>query len=138
MCVHVKVVTEIASVSLIEQAQKTMRPEVVKRDEDLAETIEQWQYKLNRLEQHGLECKFPPVFKVSALRTMLTGQAKVYFDIWETSHDNTDVEKSSNEIIAKIMDYAREKKLDEQAMTGHAPMDVGEVGEEEWEQDEEG
>ncbi len=40
-----------------------------------------WQDKMRRLEVHGDEYKFSPVFKINALRMLMTGKPKEYFDM---------------------------------------------------------
>ena len=37
-----------------------------------------WEDKMRRLEAHGEEFKLAPVFKISALRLLMTGKAKEY------------------------------------------------------------
>ena len=94
-----------------------MHPDPPKKEEELAEYVEMWQDKMRGLEAHGDEFKWAPVFKINALRMLMTGKVKEYFDIWEAS---------------EVKDYARRRKLDSSGMEklqhGGDPMDVGVVG----------
>ena len=70
-----------------------------------------WQNKMRRLEAHGDEFKLAPVFKINALRTLMIGKSKDYFDLWEADKDHTDPSRSYEELLAKVKDYvlAQEK-----------------------------
>ncbi len=57
----------------------------------------------------------PPVFKVNALRMLMTTKAKEFFGWWEADRDNTDPAKSREELSTKVKDYARRRKLDSSA-----------------------
>ncbi len=63
---------------------------------------------------HGDEFKVP-VYKTNALMMLMTGKAKEYFDIWEAESDTPDAGKSSEELLTKVKDYARRRKLDSSA-----------------------
>ncbi len=60
------------------------------------------------------------------------GKAKEYFDFWEADRDPTDAAKTYKELLSKVRDYSRTRKLDSSAMEnlqqGGDPMDVGAVG----------
>ncbi len=74
-----------------------------------------------------------PVFKINAMRMLMTGKAKQYFDLWEGDRDTTDAAKSYVELLSKVKDDARRRKLDNavQRNTQHGidPVDVGAVHE---------
>ncbi len=67
---------------------------------------------MRRLEAHGKEHKLEPVFKIIVSRMLMTGKAKEYFDLWEADRDTADAAKSYEELLAKIKDYSRRRKLD--------------------------
>ena len=92
---------DVSGLGLAEQARRLMQPGPPNREEELAEHVEMWQDKMRRLEAHGEEFKMPPVFKVNALRMLMTGKAKEYFDLWEADRDNTDPAKSYEELSEK-------------------------------------
>ncbi len=73
-----------------------------------------------------------PVFKINALRILMTGEAKEYFQLWEADRDTTDGAKSYEELFWKVKDFSRRRKLDSSAQEkmqhGGDPMDVGAVG----------
>ena len=131
--------TDVSGLGLAEQARMLMAPTAPKREEDLAEHVEMWQDKMRRLEAHGEEFKLAPVFKINALRTLMVGKSKEYFDLWESDKDHTDPSKSYEELMAKLKDYSRRKKMDntarEKIQHGGEPMDVGAVGGWSWNDD---
>ncbi len=64
------------------------------------------------MEAHGEEFKLAPVFKIIALRMFMTGKAKEYFDFGEADHDTTNAKKTYEELLSKVEDCARARKLD--------------------------
>ena len=108
-----------------------------KREEELAEHVEMWQDKMRRLEAHGEEYKLAPVFKINALRMLMIGKAKEDFDLWEADRDPADAAKTCEELLNRVKDYARRRKLDssdkEKMQHGGDPMDVGVVEGWSWE-----
>ena len=93
--------TDVSGLGLSEQARMLMHPAPPRREEDLAEYVEMWQDKMRRLEAHGEEVKFAPVLKISALRTLMIGKSKGYFDLWEADKDHTDPSKSYEELLRR-------------------------------------
>ncbi len=55
------------------------------------------------------------MFKINALRMLMTSKAKEYFDLWEADHDPTNAKKTYEEVLNKVKDYARRRKLDTNA-----------------------
>ncbi len=45
-----------------------------KKEEELAEYMEMWQYNMRSLEAHGNEFKVAPVFNINALRMLMNGK----------------------------------------------------------------
>ena len=90
-----------------------------------------WQDKMRRSEAHGDEFKLALVFKINTLTMLVAGEAKEYFDLWEADRDSTDQVKSYEELLTKVKDYSRRRKLDssakEKMQHGVDPMDVGPV-----------
>ena len=123
--------TDVSGLGLPEQARRLMQPEPPKKEEDLAESIDGWLDKLRRQEAHGDAYKLAAVFKLDALRTLTAGKAREYFDLWEDDRDNVDAAKSFMELLNKLKDFARRRKLDTVAQKniqqGGDPMDVGAV-----------
>ncbi len=86
------------------------------------------------------------MFKINALRVLMTGKAKEYFDPWGGDRDNTDAAKSYEELLNKVKAYSRRRKLDNTAQRntqhGGDHMDVGAVNANDnscnkyWEEDE--
>jgi hypothetical protein len=79
-----------------------------------------------------IDFKLAPLNKINALRTIMTGKAKEHFDLWETDHDPTNAAKTYEDLLNKVKDYARRRKLNssakEKIQQGGDPMDVGAVG----------
>ena len=123
--------TDVSGLGLVEQSRRLMHPEPVKREEELSEAVEAWMDKLRRLEAHGDKYKLPAVYKLTALKAMLTGKALEYAELWEADLDKVDEEKAYDELLNKVREYGRKKKLDSSARTavqqGSDPMDVGQV-----------
>ncbi len=87
---------------------------------------------MRRLEAHGDEYKLAPVYKLNALRMLMTGKAKEYFDLWERDRDSTDAAKSYEELLNNVKDYAKGgRKIVNTAhknmQHGGDPMDVGAI-----------
>ncbi len=70
---------------------------------------------MRRLEAHGDEFKLAPLFKINALRMLMTGKTKEYFDLREAVHDPTMAKKTYEELLNKVKDYARRRKLETNA-----------------------
>jgi hypothetical protein len=113
-----------------------MHPAPPKRQEELAEHLWMWQDKMRRFEARGDQFELANVFKIDALRIVMAGKAEEYFDLWEADRGNTDQAKSYEELLTKVKDYSRSRKLDssakEKMQHGGDPMDVGAAGEWSW------
>ncbi len=124
--------TGVSGLGLAEQATMLVHPNPPKKEEELAEHEKMWQDRMRRLEAQGEEFKLAPLLKITTLRMLTTGKAKEYFDLWEADHDPTNVWKTYEELLNKVMGYARRRKLDttakQRTQQGGDPMDVGGVG----------
>lgn len=60
-CIMYKWFTDVSGLGLAEQARKLMHPDPPRREDELAEYVEQWQDKMKRLEGHGNEYKLARV-----------------------------------------------------------------------------
>ncbi len=96
--------TDVSGLGLAEQARMLMHPAPLKREDELAEHVEMWQDGMRRLEAHGDEFKLATVFKIDALRMLMAGKAKQYFDLWEADRDTTNPTKSHEELLTKVKD----------------------------------
>ncbi len=109
-----------------------MHPSPPKKVEELADNGKVWQAKMRRLEAHGEEFKLALLCKINALRIFLTGNAKEYFDLWEADHHLANAKKTYEELLNKVKDHARRRKLDttakERMQQGGGPMDLRDVG----------
>ncbi len=66
---------------------------------------------MRRLEAHGGEFNLAPVFKIKALRMLMTGKAEEYFDLWEAGRHTTDAAKFHQELPGKVKDYSKLEKI---------------------------
>ena len=83
--------TDVSGLELSEQARRLMHRDAPKKEEDLSEHVDAWQDKMRRLEAHGDEYKLPAMYKINALRMLMIGKSKEYFDLWKADRDQTDV-----------------------------------------------
>jgi hypothetical protein len=104
--------TDGSGLGLAEQARMLMHPSPLKKEEELAEYVEMWQDEMRGLEAHGEDFKLAPLFKINDLRMLMTGNAREYFDLWEADHDPTIAKKTYEELLNRVKDYARRRKLD--------------------------
>jgi hypothetical protein len=125
---------EVSGVGLTEQARRLMHPELPKKEEDLAEAVDNRVEKVRRLEAHGSKYALAAVFKVTALRCLMVGKAKEYFELWESEHE-ADEAGGFEDILNKVKDYARKKKLYSSVSNSKDDMDLRRVGEEWSEED---
>ena len=66
--------TETSGLGLAEQMGLLMNPKAASREEYIAEAIETWEEKVNRLARHGDAYRLPEAFKKVALKAMLVGK----------------------------------------------------------------
>ena len=124
--------TDVSGMGLAEQARRLMHPDPPKDEGGLADAIEAWYDKMTRLETHGNDYKMAPIFKVNALKFLMVGRSKDFFEIWETEGGSAHDEDFFKDLLCKAKDYARRKKLDSSVRTniqkGNDPMDIDRVG----------
>ena len=65
--------TETSGLGLAEQARKLMHLDPVKKEEELADRIEDWVQKVDRLSRHGSDYEMAPAFKMAAIQHILIG-----------------------------------------------------------------
>jgi len=118
--------TEISGLGLAEQARRLIQPESPKKEEDIAEYVDLWEERINRLEAHGDEYKLSSLYKVTALRQLMVGKAIDHFEIWQASI-KPENDQGFRELIGKVKDFARRKRLDQAVLSGKAPMDIGQA-----------
>ncbi len=103
------------------------------KKEERADHVEMWQDKMRRLRAHGGEHNLVPMYKINAVRVLMTDTAKEHFALWEAGRDHTDVAKSLEELLSRVKDYARKRKLDalvhKSAQHGSGLMHAGSIHE---------
>ena len=90
---------------------KLMHPDPPKREEEIAECLDNRVERVRRLESHGTKYALPPLYKVTAMKLLMVGRAKENYEIWEADHKD-DADGGFANISETVTDYARKKKLD--------------------------
>ena len=96
-----------------------MNPKAASKEEDIAEVIETWEERVNRLDRHGAAYCLPEEFKKVALKAMLVGKIKDNYELWEAD------KLSFEELLKKVKEQARAKKLDRDVQKGKTGVAVG-------------
>ena len=111
--------TETSGLGLVNQAGEIQNPPPAANEYKIAEEIEKWEEKVNRLARYGSEHQLPDMFKMVALRKILVGKIRDCYDLWHAEKYTYD------EIIKKVKEQARSKKLDGDAARGKAGITMG-------------
>ena len=111
--------TETSGQGLMEQTALMMNPKPAAKEEDIAEAIEMWEEKVNRLARHGDDYKLSEALKKVALKNILVGKIKDNFELWESDR------MSFEEILRRVKDQARAKKLEKDAQRGRSGISLG-------------
>ena len=111
--------TDTSGLGLTEQAALLMNPKAAGREEEIAEVIETWEEKVNRLARHGDAYRLPEAFKKVALKAMLVGKIKDNYELWEAD------KLSFEELLKKVKEQARRKKLDRDVQKGKTGVALG-------------
>ena len=111
--------TETSGLGLTQQAELLMNPKAASREEDIAEVIETWEERVNRLARHGAAYRLPEEFKKVALKAMLVGKIKDNYELWEAD------KLSFEELLKKVKEQARAKKLDRDVQKGKTGVALG-------------
>ena len=98
----------------MEQAAKLMHPKPAAKEEDIAEVIELWEEKVDRLARHGMEYHFLDVYRKVALKQMLVGKIHDNFDLWQAE------KMPFEELLKNVKEQSRSKKLDADVSRGMA------------------
>ena len=113
--------TETSGQGLMEQPAQIMHPKAAGKEEDIAEAIEAWEDKNNRLARHGDDYKMPVNFKNVAWENMLVGKLRDNFEQWEFETPKQTFE----EFLKRVKDQARSKKLERNVQRGRTGMSLG-------------
>ena len=111
--------TETSGLGLAEQAAALMHPSQAKKEADVATAIELWEEKVNRLARHGEDYQLNEAYKKVALKQILVGKVRDNFDLWQAE------KMSFEELLKKVKELARAKKLDTDASHGKAGVALG-------------
>ena len=110
--------TETSGLGLAEQSNKLMNPPPAKKEDEIAERVEEWTQQCDRLAKYGAEFNMGNTFKVVALQKILIGETRRVFDTWKI--EGAPYEK----LLVKLKDYARNKKLDNEASRGQQAVGI--------------
>ena len=104
------------------RSRLVMAPGEPKNEESIADAIDKWKEQLRILENMGDEYKLAEVYKKVALRQIMVGKAREYYDQVE------DGKISIEELLDKCYDYATKKRLDNKKFDPDS-MDIGNINE---------
>ena len=76
--------TEISGLGFKERAATLMHRKQAAREDEVAQAIEVWLEKVNRLGRHGVEYQLPDSFKLVALKKILVGKIRDNYDLRTT------------------------------------------------------
>ena len=105
-----------------------MDPKLAASEAAIAEAIESWQEKSDRLARHGDEYKLPEAYQKVALKKILVGKTRENYELWESERD------SYEDTLRTVKEYARSKTLDKEASSGKPGVARGNVDTQEEEQ----
>ena len=74
---------ETSGLGLTEQASSLMNPKPAAKEENIAEAIEVWEEKCNRLARHGKMYDLAEASRVEALKKRVIGKTKKYCELWQ-------------------------------------------------------
>ena len=111
--------TETSGLGLMEQASRLMAPKRAAKEELVADAIEFWEEKVNRLARFGEEFQLNEAFKKAALKKILTGKVLDNFELWQTE------KLSFDELLKRVKEQARAHKLDADVSTGRSGIATG-------------
>ena len=111
--------TETSGLGLMEQASRLMAPKRAAKEDLVAEAIELWEEKVNRLARFGEEYQLNEAFKKTALKKILTGKVLDRFEHWQTERLTFD------DLLRRVKEQARSHKLDADVSNGRTGMATG-------------
>ena len=120
--------TETSGLGLAEQTARLMDPKPAAKEEHVAEAIELWEERCNRLARHGPDYEMANIFKKVVLKKILVGRTKENYELWEAER------RSFDELLKKVKEHARAKKFGKDAAKGKTGVALGatNASQEEW------
>ena len=95
-----------------------MDPDPAKREDEIADRVEDWIQKCDRLARHGAQYELATMYKTVVLGKILIGETKRAYESWKL--EGLPFEK----LLAKLKDYARSRRLDGEARQGKQAVDL--------------
>ena len=99
--------SETTGEAISEIIKQVMAPASPKQESEMADHIDIWPERMRILEEMRKEYELPGPFKITALRHLMVGKAKGYFEIVE-SRIPGDYER----ILPEIQEYANRRRLE--------------------------
>ncbi|MDA8609424.1 hypothetical protein N9L19_00755 [bacterium] len=110
---------ETSGLGLTEQADLLMDPKSAAKEADVADAIEVWEEKVNRLAKHGDEYRLPEIVREAAFKHMIVSKIRGAFELWEAE------KLSFEEPLEKAKGQSRAKKVDTDAQKGKSGVAMG-------------
>ena len=88
--------TETSGLGLAEQTARLMDPKPAAKEEEVAEAIELWEERCNRLARHGPDYEMASIFKKVVLKKILVGKTRENYELWEAER------LSFDELLKKV------------------------------------
>ena len=95
-----------------------MDPPPARKEEEIADRVEDWLQKCDRLAKHGTQYELPTMYKTVALQKILIGETRRNYGTWKV--DGLPYEK----LLTKLKDYSRSRRLDGEAKLGKQAVDL--------------
>ena len=128
--------------ALTEKTRMLMHPHPVKHEYDIADALEKWSEQERSLRAHGDDYKLSPVFKITALRVLMSCKRE-QFELFErearAKHNDKVSDAMFDDLYMKIREYSQQRRLEELTKKSRGdPMDVSQLQQdqnrEQWDQ----
>jgi hypothetical protein len=123
----------ITGITVAARIGKIMTPAAPKKDEELADAIDRWQESQRQLQEMDPEYGLMPVFKISALKQLMSVRGKEYFENLESQYVGKASEKQFEEMLRKCKELATRRRLESSRKKTEDKMECDEV-EESWDE----
>ena len=119
----------VSGMALTARSRMVMQPEVPKKDEDLADAVEEWVKQLRVLRGYGPQYDLNVSFKVTALETIMENKKDKFEEFEEDAKKiSEDEEERFEYLLKRVLEYATKRRKEaEFKRTKGDPMDIGEV-----------
>merc|ERR1712015_7660 len=117
--------------ALTEKTKLLMHPNPVKHEYDIADALEKWAEQERSLRAHEDDYKLSPVFKITALRVLMSCKRE-QFELFEresrAKHNDKVCDAMFDDLYMKIREYSQQRRLEELTKRSRGdPMDVSQL-----------